>query len=245
MCSSNTRPVLVGLENLNGQSYILCINCSIRLLAHKVILPITRNIVKKSFSRFFFAFSSQITLDGAVEAIAGLLPVPLLLKRMATRSLGRLPPLLANHPLCALLSRRLARDMLPAHSASIANMSPALQRKTCGSLMEVDVTLSIMVNASDVFAPEAQPGYRLIDTWQESISSTTWRCGWRVQRCVAPHRLWSRLWFSNWALTIWIRCSSGGRRGHQLHWPNQQSLVRKKRRCPHERLTWTPSTGRL
>ena len=51
------------------------------------------------------AFST--TPGGAVEAIAGLLPVPFLLKRMATRSLGRLPSLSANHPLCALLSRCL------------------------------------------------------------------------------------------------------------------------------------------
>ena len=105
----------------------------------------------------------------AVQAIAGLLPVHLLLKRMATRSMGRLLSLSANHPLRALLSRRLAGDVLPAHSASIANMSPALRRKTRGSLMEVDSSLPIMANAMDVFASEARPGYRLIDTWQESI----------------------------------------------------------------------------
>jgi len=84
--------------------------------------------------------------------------------------MGHLLLLSVNHLLCALLSHLLARDVLPAHSALIANMSPAMWHKTQGSsLMEVDSSLPIMANTMDIFASKAQPGYCLIDTWQKSI----------------------------------------------------------------------------
>jgi len=107
------------------------------------------------------AFSTS--LGRAVKSITGLLPVHLLLKQMATQSIGRLLLLSVNHPIWPLLSQCLAGNTLPAHPMSIANMCLGLAAKTCGSLMKVDRTLPDMANAMDVFAPEAQLGHWMVD----------------------------------------------------------------------------------
>ena len=83
--------------------------------------------------------------------------------------MGRLPSLSANHPIRALLSRRLAGDALPAHPRSIAGMRKGLKAKTQGSLMEVDCDLPDMANAMDVFAAEARLGHCLVDCHSVAI----------------------------------------------------------------------------
>ncbi|CAA7267583.1 unnamed protein product [Cyclocybe aegerita] len=74
---------------------------------------------------------------GGLEALVGLIPVHLMLKKLATRAVYRVATLSDTHPLRSMMGEGLLKRAAP-HARSAALMTPAMRGKVKSTVMEVD-----------------------------------------------------------------------------------------------------------
>ncbi|CAA7267578.1 unnamed protein product [Cyclocybe aegerita] len=103
---------------------------------------------------------------GGLEALAGLIPVHLMLKKLATRAVYRVATLSDTHPLRSMLGEGLLKRAAP-HARSAALMTPAMQGKVKSTVMEVEERVHTLTESFEPFAPEARPGDRLLDRYAD------------------------------------------------------------------------------
>ncbi|CAA7267374.1 unnamed protein product [Cyclocybe aegerita] len=73
---------------------------------------------------------------GGLEALAGLIPVHLMLKKLATRAVYRVATLSDTHPLRSMMGEGLLKRAAP-HARSAALMTPAVRGKVKSTVMEL------------------------------------------------------------------------------------------------------------
>jgi Endonuclease/Exonuclease/phosphatase family./Reverse transcriptase (RNA-dependent DNA polymerase). len=106
---------------------------------------------------------------GGVEALAGLIPIHLHLKKLAKRSCLRTATLPPQHALMSLLSVRNSKGARP-HSQSLSLLTDAQSARLRSPLLDTEASL---LNLTERFSPlhdEARPGCRLLDSFPDSIS---------------------------------------------------------------------------
>ncbi|CAA7271388.1 unnamed protein product [Cyclocybe aegerita] len=103
---------------------------------------------------------------GGLEALAGLIPVHLMLKKLATRAVYRVATLSDTHPLRSMMGEGLLKRAAP-HARSAALMTPAMRGKVKSTVMEVDKRVHTLTESFEPFAPEARPGDRLLDRYAD------------------------------------------------------------------------------
>ncbi|CAA7267573.1 unnamed protein product [Cyclocybe aegerita] len=97
---------------------------------------------------------------GGLEALAGLIPVHLMLKKLATRAV--------HSPLRSMMGEGLLKRATP-HARSAALMTPAMRGKVKSTIMEVDECVHTLTESFEPFAPEAHPGDRLLDHYADRL----------------------------------------------------------------------------
>ncbi|CAA7270783.1 unnamed protein product [Cyclocybe aegerita] len=105
---------------------------------------------------------------GGLEALAGLIPFHLMLKKLATRTVYCIATLSDTHPLCSMMGERLLRWAAP-HACSAVLMTPAMRRKVKSTVMEVDERVHTLTESLEPFAPEARPGDQLLDRYADRL----------------------------------------------------------------------------
>ncbi|CAA7267569.1 unnamed protein product [Cyclocybe aegerita] len=103
---------------------------------------------------------------GGLEALAGLIPVHLMLKKLATCAVYRVATLSDTHPLRSMLGEGFLKRAAP-HARSAALMTPAMRGKVKSTVMEVDECVHTLTESFEPFAPEARPGDRLLDRYAD------------------------------------------------------------------------------
>ncbi|CAA7270642.1 unnamed protein product [Cyclocybe aegerita] len=99
---------------------------------------------------------------------SGLIPVHLMLKKLATRAVYRVATLSDTHPLRSMMGEGLLKRAAP-HARSAALMTPAMQGKVKSTVMEVDEHVHTLTESFEPFAPEARPGDRLLDRYADHL----------------------------------------------------------------------------
>ncbi|CAA7267337.1 unnamed protein product [Cyclocybe aegerita] len=105
---------------------------------------------------------------GGLEALAGLIPVHLMLKKLATCAVYRVTTLSDTHPLRSMLGKGLLKRAVP-HACSAALMTPAMRGKVKSTVMEVDERVHTLTESFEPFAPEARPGDWLLDHYADRL----------------------------------------------------------------------------
>ncbi|CAA7265984.1 unnamed protein product [Cyclocybe aegerita] len=105
---------------------------------------------------------------GSLEALAGLIPVHLMLKKLATRAVYHVATLSDTHPLRSMMGEGLLKRAEP-HARSAALMTPAMLGKVKSTVMEVDEHIHTLTESFKPFAPEARPGDRLLDRYADRL----------------------------------------------------------------------------
>ncbi|CAA7267776.1 unnamed protein product [Cyclocybe aegerita] len=105
---------------------------------------------------------------GGLEALAGLIPVHLMLKKLATRAVYHVATLLDTHPLRSMMGEGLLKRAVP-HAHSAALMTPAMQGKVKSTVMEVDECVHTLTESFEPFAPKACLGDWLLDRYADRL----------------------------------------------------------------------------
>ncbi|CAA7270634.1 unnamed protein product [Cyclocybe aegerita] len=105
---------------------------------------------------------------GSLEALAGLIPVHLMLKKLAMCAVYRVATLSGTHPLHSMMGERLLKWAEP-HIRSVVLMTPAMQGKVKSTIMEVDEHVHTLTESFEPFAPEARPGDWLLDHFVDHL----------------------------------------------------------------------------
>ncbi|CAA7270890.1 unnamed protein product [Cyclocybe aegerita] len=105
---------------------------------------------------------------GGLEALAGLIPVHLMLKKLATRAVYHVATLSDTHPLRSMMGEGLLKRAAP-HARSAALMTPAMRGKVKSTVMEVDERVHTLTESFEPFAPEARPGDWLLDHYADRL----------------------------------------------------------------------------
>ncbi|CAA7265986.1 unnamed protein product [Cyclocybe aegerita] len=105
---------------------------------------------------------------GGLEALTGLIPVHLMLKKLATRAVYRVATLSDTHPLRSMMGKGLLKQVAP-HACSAALMTPAMRGKVKSTIMEVDKHIHTLTESFKPFAPEARPGDWLLDHYADRL----------------------------------------------------------------------------
>ncbi|CAA7261912.1 unnamed protein product [Cyclocybe aegerita] len=85
-----------------------------------------------------------------------LIPVHLMLKKLATRAVYCVATLSDTHPLRSMMGEGLLKRAAP-HARSAALMTPAMRGKVKSTVMEVDERVHTLTESFKPFAPEARP----------------------------------------------------------------------------------------
>ena len=106
---------------------------------------------------------------GGLEALAGLIPIQLHLKKLVKWSCLWTTTLPSQHALMSLLSVRNSKDTYP-HPQSLALLNDAQCTRLKSPLLDTEASL---LNLTEHFNPldaEATPGCRLLDSFSDHIS---------------------------------------------------------------------------
>ncbi|PPQ85706.1 hypothetical protein CVT24_012858 [Panaeolus cyanescens] len=106
--------------------------------------------------------------SGAIEAMAALVPILLMLKRLTLWSSYQVSMLADIHPLRSLLSKKHTCQAHP-HSRTVSRMTDAHKAKVQSAVMEVDDNLDSQDKPMQGFPPEACPGHQLLDCYSDCI----------------------------------------------------------------------------
>ena len=106
---------------------------------------------------------------GRIEALAGLIPIHLHLKKLVKQSCLRAVTLPSQHALMSLLSARNSKGASP-HSQSLALLTDAQSTWLKSPLLDTETAL---LNLTERFSPlnsEMRPEYRLLDNFSDCVS---------------------------------------------------------------------------
>ncbi|CAA7267561.1 unnamed protein product [Cyclocybe aegerita] len=103
---------------------------------------------------------------GGLEALAGLIPVHLMLKKLATHAVYHVATLSDTHPLRSMMGEGLLKRAAP-HARSATLMTPAMRGKVKSTVMEVDERVHTLTESFEPFVPEARPGDWLLDRYAD------------------------------------------------------------------------------
>ncbi|CAA7267585.1 unnamed protein product [Cyclocybe aegerita] len=123
---------------------------------------------------------------GGLEALAGLIPIHLMLKKLATCAVYHIATLSDTHPLCSMIGKRLLK-WAKLHACSAALMTPAMQGKVKSTVMEVDKRIHTLTESFKPFAPEAHLGDQLLDRFADCLHFD--KCDPAQDRCLYLNEL--------------------------------------------------------
>ncbi|KDR65447.1 hypothetical protein GALMADRAFT_148700 [Galerina marginata CBS 339.88] len=103
-----------------------------------------------------------------VEALAGLLPIHLLLERMATHSILRAGTFSETHPVRSFLTGHMLGKATP-HPLSVQLMTRQQRLGTKGPIMDIVKRLPELTERLEPMASIAQPGHRLRDKFWSRV----------------------------------------------------------------------------
>ena len=112
---------------------------------------------------------------GGIEALAGLIPIHLHLKKLVKRSCLRAATLPSQHVLMSLLSAHNSKGASP-HSQSLAFLTDAQSAWLKSPLLDTEAAL---LNLTERFSPldsKMRPGYRLLDNFPDRVSFHPCNC---------------------------------------------------------------------
>jgi hypothetical protein len=113
----------------------------------------------------------RTTPIGGMEALVGLLPMHLLLRRLAEKGALRASLLAPSHPLRTILGAPL-RGSAPAHALGLAPSGLLSTASLLGpSVDSATACASILRDEADPFGVESCPGYRVRDLFEAQTSS--------------------------------------------------------------------------
>ncbi|PPR03350.1 hypothetical protein CVT26_007797 [Gymnopilus dilepis] len=133
---------------------------------NKGIIKMLTSMQRKAGLWITGAFRTSPT--SGVKALAGLLPIPHLLKRMADRAAARFVTLTKTHPLRALVTEEYHGKAL-LHRISLACLTPRQREKVKGPLVDNTLVCPQISEPIAPVPPQAQPGLRLINRFKEQI----------------------------------------------------------------------------
>jgi len=106
---------------------------------------------------------------GGIEALAGLIPIHLHLKKLAKRSCLRATMLSSQHALLSLLSAHNSKGVYP-YPQSLALLTDAQSARLRSPLLDTEVSLLNLTERFDSLHPEICPGCRLLDNFPDHVS---------------------------------------------------------------------------
>ena len=106
---------------------------------------------------------------GGIEALAGLIPIQLHLKKLVKWSCLQTATFPSHHVLMSLLSARNSKGTRP-HPQSLALLNDAQCACLKGSLLDTEASLLNLTKCFDPLHAEATPGCRLLDSFPDHIS---------------------------------------------------------------------------
>ncbi|PPQ93946.1 hypothetical protein CVT25_015824 [Psilocybe cyanescens] len=111
----------------------------------------------------------RTSLTGGVEALAGLPPINLLLRRLSERADYRLATLTPTHSVRAFLSRFNCGTIAPHPSLLIQTMSEPEIFRTSGTLFESDTNVLALTETLLPMNPLSRLGVRLMDRFADQV----------------------------------------------------------------------------
>jgi len=106
---------------------------------------------------------------GKIEALAGLIPIHLHLKKLAKRLCLRATTLPFQHALLSLLSARNSKGAHP-HSQSLALLTDTQSVRLRSPLLDTEALLLNLTERFNSLYPEIRPGCRLLDNFPDHVS---------------------------------------------------------------------------
>ena len=106
---------------------------------------------------------------GGIEALAGLIPIHLHLKKLVKRSCLRAATLPSQHALMSLLSAKHSKGT-PPHPQSLALLNDIQYARLKGPLLDTEASLLNHTECFDSLHAEATLGCRLLDSFPDRIS---------------------------------------------------------------------------
>jgi len=106
---------------------------------------------------------------GGIEALAGLIPIHLHLKKLAKCSYLRAAMLPSQHALLSLLSPRNSKGAHP-HPQSLALLTDAQSARLRSPLLDTEASLLNLIERFNSLYPETHPGCRLLDNFFDHVS---------------------------------------------------------------------------
>jgi len=124
---------------------------------------------------FWILGAFRTSSTGGIEALAGLIPIHLYLKKLAKRLCLRAAMLPSQHALLSLLSARNSKN---AHSypQSLALLTDAQSAWLRSPLLNTEVSLFNLTECFDSLHPEIRPGCRLLDNFSDYVSFHSCDC---------------------------------------------------------------------
>ena len=104
-----------------------------------------------------------------IEALAGLIPIHLHLKKLVKRSCLRAATLPSQHALLSLLSAHNSKGAHP-HPQSLALLTDAQSARLRSPLFDTEALLLNLTECFDSLHPEICPGCRLLDNFPDHVS---------------------------------------------------------------------------
>jgi len=106
---------------------------------------------------------------GGIEALAGLIPIHLYLKKLAKRLCLRAATLPSQYALLSLLSARNSKGAYP-HLQSLAFLTDAQSAQLRSPLLDTEASLLNLTECFDLLHPEIRLGCRLLDNFPDYVS---------------------------------------------------------------------------
>jgi len=106
---------------------------------------------------------------GGTEALAGLVPMHILLKRLAARSCACMATLGHSHPVCALLEPALMGSA-PLVPLGLGGLSTAVKQRLISPAKDAQAACADFTETFQALHPETEPGNRLLDMFLDHIT---------------------------------------------------------------------------
>ena len=106
---------------------------------------------------------------GGVQAIAGLIPIHLHIRKLAWRAMYRTATLSDTHPTRSLLGLEYRKEAVE-HPLALNRLRRKERSKVKGGIPDIQADLPGLTESFAPCAPEARPGYRLLDLFPQCIT---------------------------------------------------------------------------
>ncbi len=133
----------------------------------KVVMKILGTMQRKAAIWITGAFRTSPT--GGVQAIAGLLPIHLHIRKLSWRASFRTATLSATHPARSLMGAEYRGDA-EEHPLAISQLTPKQLAAVCGSIVDANDALPPLADVFEPCAQENRPGQRLLDLFPDRVA---------------------------------------------------------------------------